>query len=166
MRVFIQRIGVPVVTVLAFLALTAGVVAFAQTKDAKKAPPPNPADFAPESATIGGIKKLYGPVEFTHKAHVGYAGDCAACHHHSPAGEYHPCGKCHSASEVKTAQDRLPGLKAAYHRQCMDCHKAAGSGPMGCTDCHEKVKQPAPPKAEEKKAAAPKTNDQPKTREQ
>jgi hypothetical protein len=138
----------------------------AENKDAKKKPaaPGNPAEFAPESVTIDGIKKMFGPVTFTHKAHLGYAGDCATCHHHSPAGEYPACGQCHSGKEVKSADDRTIGLKSVYHRQCMDCHKTMGSGPMGCTDCHDKVKQPTTPakdaKAEAKPAAAPKTGGQ------
>jgi hypothetical protein len=98
---------------------------------------------------------------FTHKAHLGYAGDCGACHHHSPAGEYPACGQCHSAKEVKTAADKTIGLKGAYHRQCMDCHKAMGSGPMGCTDCHAKAKPPAPPAGQP--TTPPATDETPKT---
>jgi len=118
--------------------------------------------MAPETATLDSLKKLYGPVEFTHKAHTGYAGDCAVCHHHSQPGEYFPCSQCHSGKPIKTAKDRLPGLKAAYHQQCMNCHKTSGSGPTGCTDCHEKLKQPAA----DKKGAQPTTNATPKKTEQ
>lgn len=144
MKRFIRKLT-PFLLLSSLLLLAAVVVAFAEeTKTQKK---PDPAEFAPETVTIEGIKKLFGPAMFTHKAHLGYAGKCEECHHHSPAGEYPTCGECHKKDEVKTKNDRLIGLKGAYHNQCMGCHKSAGSGPMGCTDCHEKVKAPAAPAA-------------------
>ena len=31
-----------------------------------------------------------------------------------------------------------PGLKAAYHLNCLGCHEKNG-GPTGCTDCHTRT---------------------------
>jgi hypothetical protein len=60
---------------------------------------------------------------------------CVGCHHHSPAGARPPpCRSCHSQAADAT-RDR-PGLKAAYHRQCLGCHIDMGVSKQGCTDCH------------------------------
>jgi hypothetical protein len=60
---------------------------------------------------------------------------CAGCHHHSPVGSRPPaCRSCHSASAEPTSDQ--PGLKAAYHRQCLGCHIRMGIPKQGCTDCH------------------------------
>jgi len=112
----------------------------AQAAEKAAAPAGKPAVGPPETMTLGSIKNLYEAVEFTHKAHLGYAGNCAECHHHSPAGETPKCSDCHSAAKIADDTSATPGLKGAYHRQCMDCHKKMGSGPMGCTDCHAKRK--------------------------
>ncbi|MDJ0762109.1 MAG: cytochrome c3 family protein [Myxococcota bacterium] len=64
---------------------------------------------------------------------------CAGCHHHSPLeARPRPCKACHG-STAEPAKDK-PGLKAAYHRQCMGCHVEMNiQQAMGCTDCHEKA---------------------------
>ncbi|MBM4372816.1 MAG: cytochrome c3 family protein, partial [Deltaproteobacteria bacterium] len=63
--------------------------------------------------------------------------DCETCHHHASSVEHTPpCRECHGLSSDDL--DR-PGLKGAYHRQCMNCHREMGSGPMGCEDCHAKL---------------------------
>jgi hypothetical protein len=28
--------------------------------------------------------------------------------------------------------------KTAFHKNCIDCHKAKEKGPTGCMDCHKK----------------------------
>lgn len=105
----------------------------------------------PDTAIIDKIVNLYESVVFIHSNHVGYADNCATCHHHS-GNDTPPCYACHSTSDKLETPDTAPNLKAAYHRQCMDCHKKMGSGPLGCTDCHAKKKQePAQEKREEKK---------------
>ncbi len=59
---------------------------------------------------------------------------CAGCHHHSPAGiRPPPCRACHA--EAAATRD-MPGLKVAYHRQCMGCHAEMGIKAQSCTDCH------------------------------
>jgi hypothetical protein len=60
---------------------------------------------------------------------------CAGCHHHSPAGERPPrCAACHGPTAAATVDK--PGLKVAYHRQCIGCHQRMGIDKQGCTDCH------------------------------
>ncbi len=60
---------------------------------------------------------------------------CAGCHHHSPPGSRPPqCRACHTRSAHPTRD--IPGLKAAYHRQCIGCHQQMGIDKLGCTDCH------------------------------
>jgi hypothetical protein len=60
---------------------------------------------------------------------------CSGCHHNSPAGTRPPpCRACH-AETADPVRDR-PGLKAAYHRQCVGCHIAMALPQQGCTDCH------------------------------
>lgn len=63
---------------------------------------------------------------------------CAGCHHHTPVGTRPlPCRACHTKSPHAT-RDR-PGLKSAYHRQCMECHQKMGIKTLGCTSCHAKA---------------------------
>ncbi len=145
-----------------FLAAVAlllyGAVAIAEGE--KAASPPDLTEMGLEEISINGLENLYGPSEFTHKGHLEYAGSCTECHHHSPADEYLACGECHAARKILTPakgqngvrdNDKFPSLKAAYHQQCMNCHKEMESGPMGCTDCHAKKKPAATPKKDEAK---------------
>jgi Class III cytochrome C family len=142
---------------MAMALLLYGAVAIAEGETADS--PPDLTEMGLEEISVKGMENLYGPVEFTHKGHLDYAGSCTECHHHSPAGEYPACSDCHAATKVlKPAEgqsgvkstDKMLGLKAAYHQQCMNCHKEMESGPMGCTDCHSK-KQPQKPAAKETK---------------
>ena len=64
---------------------------------------------------------------------------CQGCHHNSPVGTKPPkCASCHG----KPFDDRdpfKPGLMAAYHVQCMECHQTMGiEQPVStnCTGCH------------------------------
>ena len=60
---------------------------------------------------------------------------CEGCHHNSPDAERPPpCRACHG--EVAQATLDRPGLKVAYHRQCIGCHQRMGIDKQGCTDCH------------------------------
>ncbi len=120
------------------------------------------ADDAPESVEIDSLAKLYGPVEFDHAAHVAMA-ECSDCHHHTTGtGPAAPtCARCHEGKEEAESvscyechaadpfsQENLekmedpeifhidkPGLKGAYHLNCLGCHKEL-DGPTGCQDCH------------------------------
>lgn len=64
---------------------------------------------------------------------------CAGCHHRTPAGRRSPpCASCHGRTDHATRDQ--PGLKAAYHRQCMGCHQRMGlTKLMGCHSCHAKA---------------------------
>jgi hypothetical protein len=66
---------------------------------------------------------------------------CQGCHHRSPASKQPPkCISCHG--KPFNAKDPFkPGLMAAYHRQCFECHEAMGiKKPVStdCTACHPK----------------------------
>ncbi|MCF8086015.1 MAG: cytochrome c family protein [Desulfohalobiaceae bacterium] len=70
---------------------------------------------------------------------------CQGCHHNSPASKDPPtCRSCHG--KPFNEKDPLkPGLQAAYHQQCMNCHEAMNldePANRDCTACHEKAGQP------------------------
>jgi hypothetical protein len=119
----------------------------------------------PEMMELGSMARLYEPVMFDHDMHMEVVeGDCARCHHHtlgegkvegtcarchaqSGATEAVACRDCHAAErfgaaylkELASDHNRFhldkPGLKAAYHLNCMGCHQESGA-PTGCQDCH------------------------------
>jgi len=103
-----------------------------------------PVDDIPQTVTIGSLSKDYEPSVLPHRQivqamldgmkdnklagafHATDAAVCQGCHHNSPASKTPPrCGNCHQAVETTAASVR-PALKAAYHNQCMGCHKAMG----------------------------------------
>ncbi len=116
----------------------------------------------PEKVVIKTIEERYEPVEFPHRKvfralvkgidddrlaayfHLQEGTLCQGCHHNSPAGKKPPrCGFCHGKpfDEKDLFQ---PGLKGAYHRQCIGCHDKMGiEKPVGvdCTGCHAEKKQ-------------------------
>jgi len=107
---------------------------------ASKPAPGARAAAGPDVVLLDDIEDLYVPVRFNHKAHASmtkFSGDCTTCHHYTPAGDEHPaCKSCHP-TEVVREDLTQPGLKGAYHRQCLACHTEwdhAGS----CEVCHEK----------------------------
>lgn len=70
---------------------------------------------------------------------------CQACHHNTPAGSKKPpkCVNCHGQA-FDSKQPARPGLKAAYHGQCMSCHKSlALKKPLNtdCVGCHKEKKK-------------------------
>ena len=72
----------------------------------------------------------FGKVTFSHKGHVDAGTTCKECHHMAES----PVQKCESCH---TAEAKLDA-KGAYHKNCIDCHKAKEKGPTGCMDCHKK----------------------------
>lgn len=122
----------------------------------------------PETVKLDKLAKLYEGVEFDHEMHTEIADDCTVCHHHTvgmPSSNEN-CSKCHNTETVPGkvacadchALDPFsaeylaanapgnghyhidkPGLKAAYHLNCLNCHEEMG-GPEGCEDCHERTK--------------------------
>ncbi|WDP91811.1 MAG: cytochrome c3 family protein [Desulfobacter sp.] len=112
----------------------------------------------PETVEIKTIAEEYKPSSFPHRAVVEaifkQVGDnamgksfhksdltmCAGCHHNSPATMTPPqCASCHSKEpDIATGK---PGLKGAYHGQCITCHQkmeVKSVLPTDCTKCHEK----------------------------
>ncbi len=111
----------------------------------------------PETVTIKTLMKKYEPVKLPHRKIVQTMVDninnnklasyfhyekgtvCQGCHHNSPAAKEPPkCIGCHG-KPFNEKDPFKPGLMAAYHRQCMECHKAMGiKKPVStdCTACH------------------------------
>jgi len=97
--------------------------------------------FRLESPTLKKEEDLYGPVRFMHSKHAAQIKDCALCHHSRPADpeakETLRCSACHQESFRPDHPERV-GLKAAYHLNCIQCHKNMNLGPTDCTGCHLK----------------------------
>lgn len=119
----------------------------------------------PATVELDSLSDLYEPVSFDHAMHVELTeSNCAVCHHHTtgtpPVNEN--CNRCHANSgeaDVAACRDchaekrfeaaylakvaenpqlyhiDKPGLKGAYHQNCMGCHAEMGA-PTGCSDCH------------------------------
>jgi hypothetical protein len=114
----------------------------------------------PEKVIIEALTQEYGAVELPHRKivqtlvkniqdsklanyfHRDKGTICQGCHHNSPMSKTPPsCVSCHSKPFDEKNPFR-PGLKAAYHLQCMGCHDEMGiEQPKSteCTDCHEAV---------------------------
>ncbi len=112
----------------------------------------------PEKVTIGVLSERYEPVELPHRKmartlqnnirddemanfyHREKGAVCQGCHHNSPASMKPPlCASCHGQPFDRRNASR-PGLKGAYHQQCMGCHrilKLAKPVAVACTDCHK-----------------------------
>jgi octaheme c-type cytochrome (tetrathionate reductase family) len=97
--------------------------------------------FYMDSPIIKKTEDSYLPVRFMHAKHAVLVNDCFTCHHYRPdnpkAKETTRCSACHQDSFNSKFPDRT-GLKAAYHRQCIDCHREKKKGPVDCLGCHEK----------------------------
>ncbi len=97
-----------------------------------------PAVLPPDRVMLAHLEDIYEPVAFDHKGHADMAQmstGCTVCHHHTPEGEDHPaCRSCHldTAGHEDSA---MPGLKGAYHRQCLSCHRE-WSHDTACNACH------------------------------
>jgi hypothetical protein len=113
----------------------------------------------PEKVIIKALAKEYESVELPHRKIIntllnnikgnklaGYfhreeGTICQGCHHNSPTAKKPPgCSSCHGIPFDENNMLR-PGLKAAYHRQCMECHEVMGiEKPVAtnCTGCHRK----------------------------
>jgi len=90
---------------------------------------------SPKECVLYHLVNLYDLAVFNHAAHTEYEADCEVCHHHSSEVEkFPPCRECHGFPSDTITR---PGLKGAYHRQCMNCHRQMESGPLGCEDCHK-----------------------------
>jgi hypothetical protein len=123
----------------------------------------------PDTVTLNSQSKLYEPFSFNHAKHILLTKECSYCHHHTTGTlEQDPnCVRCHrnssetkivacrgchlpdpfSATAIKEKNKKIyhldkPSLKAAMHRNCIDCHEKM-KGPTGCRDCHNYTKEGA-----------------------
>ncbi len=96
-------------------------------------------DVLSSARDIENHRDRFGPVTFDHGAHAQWAKlsvGCAVCHHYTPEGAAHPaCRTCHEAGDMHEDMHK-PGLKGAYHRQCLGCHRE-WSHETKCGVCHE-----------------------------
>ncbi len=85
------------------------------------------------------LEKVYNPVYFNHEKHAQMSEmshGCVECHHFMPPSAGHPaCKECHVAENLHSKIE--PGLKAAYHSQCMGCHTEWDTE-THCEFCHRK----------------------------
>ncbi len=114
----------------------------------------------PETVTVNVLESQYGPAAFPHRKivysmlkavreskmamhfHGSEDALCQGCHHNSPVGKKPPmCRSCHG-QPFNADKIHVPGLKGAYHQQCMGCHQAMKIEPVGCTGCHERKSNP------------------------
>jgi hypothetical protein len=69
---------------------------------------------------------------------------CQGCHHGSPPAKKPPkCSRCHGRPFDDNNLLR-PGLKGAYHIQCLGCHKEMElekPKPRDCKACHKEKKK-------------------------
>lgn len=107
----------------------------------------------PETVTIGAMASEYASAALPHRrivrsleSRIAASGLaqyfhreattlCMGCHHNSPATFEPPkCASCHGEA-FKGLQDDRPGLKGAYHGQCIECHQAMNIQEPAATDC-------------------------------
>ncbi len=120
-----------------------------------------PLDQIPETVIIKILSKEYEPAQLPHRKivmslakkiegnklaenfHTDLTTLCQGCHHNSPASAKPPqCGSCHGQTSEPLNLTR-PGLLAAYHQQCIQCHDKMGlekPASRDCTACHAKRK--------------------------
>jgi len=98
----------------------------------------------PDIVTFKEIADKFTPVKFNHRAHANMSmlgvEKCSFCHHYTPPTKIPPCRDCHTKNSSDLKQ---PGLKGAYHRQCLGCHRE-WSHENKCFSCHESAKKDAP----------------------
>lgn len=114
--------------------------------------------LAPSKVKIDALARNYGPCVFNHRHHAlsmrsridanalasafhtSPGTICATCHHNSPPSATPPkCSSCHGQS-IDWIQPARPKLMAAYHLQCMSCHKdmkVARPRNTDCATCHK-----------------------------
>ncbi|HMW34439.1 MAG TPA: cytochrome c3 family protein [bacterium] len=96
---------------------------------------------APEFIQLNRLSDRYAGVRFSHKRHAemyDMSGGCGGCHHYNTSGPVQSCAACHALKNENKPDkpESTPGLQAAYHRQCITCHKT-WSAEAGCNSCHD-----------------------------
>lgn len=99
-----------------------------------------PPKEGPEVIVIDEMSDIYSGVVFSHKMHAEMSemsNGCSGCHHYNTIGPVMKCTRCHDTVRARENVS-IPDMKAAFHRQCMTCHKQ-WSGVNGCnTQCHKR----------------------------
>jgi len=93
----------------------------------------------PAVVLLDQLSDQYVPVVFAHQLHAEMTemtGGCVLCHHHNPNGVALPCRECHGSNSTPLTLEH-PGLRGAYHRQCLNCHRE-WSHKTDCAVCHAK----------------------------
>ena len=83
------------------------------------------------------LARHYTGVMLDQGAHASMSsldGGCSVCHHHS-GQEIPACRSCHGDGP-NPANLSQPGLRGAYHRQCMGCHRD-WTHATACDACHD-----------------------------
>lgn len=89
----------------------------------------------PETVLLNELGEVYEAFSFSHAEHAEMAEEgCNSCHH--PPGVYKKCSACHDKGLFEADKLNLLNTKAAFHRQCIECHVEYGVGYTGCTECH------------------------------
>lgn len=112
------------------------------------------AEDAPEFIKIDTLEDRYHASIFSHRLHAEMAlmsGGCASCHHHNPPGEILACVDCHEPTILREDLSK-PGLKGAYHKQCLNCHRS-WSHETNCIVCHARKADTTTPATIADKAA-------------
>jgi hypothetical protein len=114
-----------------------------------------PASDLPDTVVIRTLSGQYPPVTMPHakilntlRTHIKnnkiatrFHGHedvvCQGCHHHGATGKRPAlCENCHG-EPFRESDLRIPGLKGAYHRQCLGCHLSMElQAASNCTICH------------------------------
>jgi hypothetical protein len=95
------------------------------------------ADEGPEIVEMNMIDGDYGVVIFSHKLHAEMSemsGGCESCHHYNTTGPVLKCITCHEPNRIREDLSK-PDLEAAYHRQCLTCHRQ-WERDTKCQSCH------------------------------
>jgi hypothetical protein len=133
-------------------------IAEAILKDRNRTPGMYSVEDIPEKVEIRDLSNQYEPAEMPHRKivltlvkgisdssaaayfHSEQGVICQGCHHNGPAAKQPPrCGNCHGKPFDRREPNR-PGLQAAFHEECMGCHKAmaiAKPAATACTECHK-----------------------------
>ncbi|MBS0196440.1 MAG: cytochrome c3 family protein [Planctomycetes bacterium] len=130
-------------------ALLTSLALAACTFSGLAASPPTPTAQAgrilgPDVVILDQVVGCYGSVRFDHRLHTQMStiqGECKNCHHELQAGSQQtsepvirPCRTCHEPMSTVVTSEK-PGLRGAYHRQCLSCHKD-WSHENACGYCH------------------------------
>jgi len=101
----------------------------------------------PDVIRIDRMARYYSPVPFAHKIHADMSemnGGCANCHHYNQQSDTPAaCVECHPSTSGEGTLDQ-PGLKGAYHRQCLNCHRD-WAHENACEYCHTERMNPYAP---------------------